>query len=89
MTIMRPPQRGQGPGSTRGSSGAAALLLLGLDDVRRSAEQRAGAGDVSGAIAVGEQPVLADAVEALGQHGQVARDSSMRVTTGRIGGMSI
>ena len=65
MTIMRPPQRGQGQGSTRGSSGAAAFCSLRLNDARRSTEQLASTGDVGGAVAVGEQAVVADAMEAL------------------------
>jgi hypothetical protein len=44
------------------------LLLLGLSDARRSTEQLASACDVGGAIAIGEQAVVTDAVEALGQH---------------------
>ncbi len=32
------------------------------------AKQLAGASDVGGASPIGEQPVMADAVEALGQH---------------------
>ena len=42
------------------------LVVLRLD-ARRHTEQLAGAGDVGGAVAVGEQAVVTDAVEALGQ----------------------
>src|SRR5258708_10321637 len=44
------------------------LLLLGLDDAGRSTEQLACACNVGRAVAIGEQAVVADAVEALGQH---------------------
>ena len=81
MTIMRPPQHGQGQGSTRGSSGSAACCLLGLDDARAAREQLAGAGDVGGTVAVGEQAIVADAVEALGQHvHQEAADELVRAS---------
>jgi hypothetical protein len=43
-------------------------FLLRFNDARPSAEQLTGPCDVGGAIAVGEQPVVADAVEPLGQH---------------------
>jgi hypothetical protein len=43
------------------------LLLLRLNDARGDTEQLAGAGDAGGSVAVGEQAIVADAVEALGQ----------------------
>src|SRR5262245_52788099 len=42
--------------------------LLGLAHGRRHCEQLTSACDVGGASAIGEQPIMADAVEALGQH---------------------
>ena len=68
MMIMRPPQQGHGRGSTRGSSSAAASGVSGSFRARRHGEQLAGARDVGGAVAAGEQAVVADAMEALGQH---------------------
>ena len=46
------------------------LLLLRLYDAWRSTEQLAGASDVGGAVTIGEQAIVADAVEPLGQHVQ-------------------
>src|SRR5204863_3194153 len=55
------------------------LLLLRLNDAGHSTEQLAGAGDVSGTIAVGEEAIVADPVETLGQHvHQEAADELMR-----------
>ena len=68
MMIMRAPQRGQGHGSTRGSSGGGDVVVVEPDDDAARSEQFACAGDVGGTVAVGEQAVVADAVEALGQH---------------------
>ncbi len=61
MMIMRPPQHGQVGllGSTAAAVGLAFRFCNG--------EQLAGAGDVVGARAAGEQAVVADAVEACGQ----------------------
>ena len=65
MMIMRAPQRGQVQGCTRGSSGAAACSFLGST--------------FGGTIAVGEEAIVADPVEALGQHvHQEAADELMR-----------
>ena len=56
------------------------LLLLGLDDAGHGTEQLAGAGDVGGAVAVGEEAIVPNAVEALGQHvDQEAADELVRV----------
>ena len=68
MMIMRPPQQGQGRGSTRGSSAGCGFGVSGCFATGRHGEQLACPRDVGGAIAVGKQPVVADAVEALGQH---------------------
>src|SRR5215469_15502275 len=55
------------------------LLLLRLNDAGQSTEQLAGAGEVGGTIAVGEEAIVADPVEALGQHvHQEAADELMR-----------
>src|SRR5215472_9454844 len=55
------------------------VLLLKLNDAGQSTEQLAGAGDVGGTIAVGEEAIVADPVEALGQHvHQEAADELMR-----------
>src|SRR5215472_1696280 len=55
------------------------LLLLRLNDAGQSTEQLAGVGDVSGTVAVGEEAIVADPVEALGQHvHQEAADELMR-----------
>ena len=64
--IMRPPQQGHGRGSTRGSS-VAGLGRLGFFQARRHREQLAGACDIGGAVAIGKQSVVADAVEAVRQ----------------------
>jgi hypothetical protein len=63
MIIMRPPQRWTGTGKhvrllRRGG------LLLRLNQGRCNSKQLAGAGDVGGATTTGEQPIVADAVEA-------------------------
>src|SRR5262245_65003663 len=70
MTIIRPPQRGQGQGRTRGSSAAAAFSCSGSTtrDARGSTEQLACACDVGGTMGAGEQAIMADTVEAFGQH---------------------
>ena len=65
MMIMRPPQHGHGSEASAArsaSASAGSLWRLG------HGEQLAGAGDVVGAAAVGEQAIVADAVEAAGQH---------------------
>jgi hypothetical protein len=68
MTIIRPPQWGQGQGRTRGSSGAAAFCSSCSTTGGGSTEQLACACDVSGTLAAGEQTVMANAVEAFGQN---------------------
>ena len=84
MTIMRAPQRGHGQGSTRGYP-AAASGALAARRRRGDTEQFAGRGDVLGAVAVGEEPVVADAVEALGQHvHQEPADELVRVKRHRL-----
>ena len=63
MMIMRPPQHGQGcagVGDCIGGVGIGGLALR-----LRHGEQFAGARDVVGAGAAGEQAVVADAVEAV------------------------
>src|SRR5258708_4519300 len=67
MTIMRPPQHGHGRGSTRGSS-IAALGVSGSFAGGGTASSSRAWRNVFGAIAAGEQPIVADAVEALRQH---------------------
>src|SRR6516162_3835871 len=66
MMIIRPPQQRQGRGSTWGSSAAAVVsACFEQDGTFSSSRARA---NVGGAIAVGEQSVVADAVQALGQY---------------------
>ena len=68
MMIMRPPQQGHGRGSMRGwSASGCGLGYLGLLWAGGTASKLAGARDVGGAVAIGEQPVVADAMEALRQ----------------------
>src|SRR5258708_37103566 len=57
MMIMRLPQHGHGRGSARGCSSAAWA--------RRQGEQLARVRNVSGSVAVGEQPIVPNAMEAL------------------------
>ena len=66
MTIMRPPQQGHGRGKTRGPSGSAFSAAPSplASAAGEYGEQRAGLGDVLRAPAIGEQPVMADAVSA-------------------------
>ena len=65
MMIMRPPQQGHGRGSMRGFVGR---WGLGLWAVRadRHGEQLARPCDIGGAVAIGKQAVVADAMEAVG-----------------------
>ena len=66
MMIMRPPQQRHGRGNTRGLSAAAVVsACFEQDGTFSSSRARA---NVGGAIAVGEQSVVADAVQALGQY---------------------
>src|SRR5512132_3565359 len=69
MMIMRPPQHGH---ECFGVCGSLALMLASFDSVDRKywwrREQFAGARDVLGTLAAGEQAIVADAVEACGQH---------------------
>src|SRR6516162_3861650 len=68
MMIMRPPQQRHGRGSTRGPSAAAVSnVLAGFERDGTASNSRARA-MLGGAIAIGEQSVVADAVQALGQH---------------------
>ena len=66
MMIIRPPQHGHGRGNTDGSLGGAGLAASGC--FGGIGEQLASACDVGGAVAVGEQAIVSDAMEALGQH---------------------
>ena len=68
MMIMRPPQQGQGCESVGGSLSPMASASVGFALCRRHVEQLAGSGDVVGAPAIGEETVVADAMEAAGQH---------------------
>ena len=58
-----------------GFGGGCGLGRVGWFRARRYAEQLARLSDIGSAIAVGEQSVMADAVQALGQH--VLRQRSM------------
>jgi hypothetical protein len=60
--IIRPPQRGQGHGYRRCSSELASSSVNGGD-----AQELAEASDVGGTVAIGKQPTVADAAEALGE----------------------
>jgi hypothetical protein len=67
ITIMRAPQRGHGQGSTRRASGVISGCFLWVGR-RDDMEQCAGCRDVLSAVGVGQEPIVADAMEALGQH---------------------
>ena len=67
MMIMRPPQQGHGRGKICCSSVAVALSVSGSLRGRRCGEQLAGAFDVGRAVGIGEQAVVADAVQAFRQ----------------------
>ena len=65
--------------------GGSGLLLFMLNDARGSTEQLACACDVGGTIAAGEQAVMADAVEAFGQHvGEESPDELVGVQCHRL-----
>ena len=85
ITIMRAPQRGHGQGSHAWRIGRDIRLLLWVGGRRGDIEECAGRRDVLGAVGVGEEPVVADAVEALGQHMQEkAADELVRVKPHRL-----
>ena len=85
MTIMRAPQCRHGLRSARGASGCDIRLLLRVGGRRVSAEQCANCCDVLGAVGVGEEPVVADAVEAPRQHvHEKAADELVRVKPHRL-----
>jgi hypothetical protein len=68
MIIMRPPQQRHGRGRTWGSSAAAVSDVsarFGRDGTASSWRPPC---DVGGAMAVSEQSLVADAMQALGQH---------------------
>src|SRR4030088_3291462 len=62
MMIMRLPQHGHGRGSARGCSSAASGVS-GFFWARRQGEQLARVRNVSGSVAVGEQPIVPNAME--------------------------
>src|SRR5262249_12685068 len=62
MTIMRPPQRGQGQGNTRASSAARLCSSAPFTGGGKIKNSRARA-TVRGPVAVGKQAIMADAVE--------------------------
>src|ERR1700757_3455837 len=63
MTIMRPPQHGQGGGSW--SEGRAGVIAVGVRGSRRwHIESPSTEFELVGAMAVGEQAVVTDAMEA-------------------------
>ena len=74
-----------GAGSASAVCGSLALVLMALmasTGMYRRREQFAGAGDVLGTFAAGEQAIVADAVEACGQHvDQEAADELVRVAS--------
>ena len=78
MMIMRPPQHGHGVVDT-GLIGFGGGIEIMLRWVLRHSEQLASTSDIGGAVfAVGEQPVVTDAMQALGQHmDQEAADELM------------
>jgi hypothetical protein len=64
MTIMRPPQQGQGcdgSGGPPSSVPSASPVSRGVEELTRS-------GDVLGSARVGEEPIVTDAMETGGQH---------------------
>ena len=69
MMTMGPPHLGQGcagRGSVRRSSRGSQVSAAGSRHGR--VQQGPGLGEVGGAIAVGEKTIMADAMEALGEH---------------------
>ena len=86
MTSMRPPQRGHGRGSTRGSSGATIFWSSGSTGGGGMASSSRACAMLCGAIAVGEQAVVADAVEAFGQdvHQEAADELGRRQRHGLV-----
>ena len=66
MMIMRPPQQGHGRSEHAGFVDCC-FGRLGFFQARRHREQLAGACDIGRAVAIGEQSVVADAVEAVRQ----------------------
>jgi hypothetical protein len=67
MTIMRPPQQGQGWGVGLPLTAIAAAVIGGVVARLWCGDEFAGAGDVLGTRAAGEEAVVADAVEAMRQ----------------------
>jgi len=67
VTTIRPPQRGPQQGSVCSGDRLRSLRRFRLL-ARRHAEHVAGFGDQPRTIAVGEQAVMADALEPFGQH---------------------
>ncbi len=68
VMIMRPPQHGHGLASVGDSLSPGGGILVGFVGTRRYGVQLTGARDVVDARAAGEQAIVADAVEAAGQH---------------------
>src|SRR5689334_20085778 len=85
MTIMRAPQHGTWARQhTRGVRRKIRLLLR-AGGRRGDLEECTGGGDVLGAVGRGKEPVVADAVEALGQHvQQEAPDELVRLKPHRL-----
>ena len=74
-----------GAGQHAGLVQRSGVLLLKLSDAPRSTEQLASTCDVGGAVAIGKQAVVTDAVEALGQHVQEeSPDELVRVERHRL-----
>ena len=71
MTIMRPPQHGHGRGRTREPSGSVfSRGCVSLPATAKTASNARALAMFPFAVAIGEKPVMPDAVEALRQHMQ-------------------
>src|SRR3954466_13187205 len=68
MTIMRAPQQGHGDGSTRGLSGATSGCFCASAAGATTPSSAGAVAMLSARLADAKSPVVADAVEALGQH---------------------
>src|SRR6478672_5040194 len=85
MTIMRAPQRGHGQGRTRGASGVPSGCCCGSAAGGVTSNSARVRRDVLGAVSVGKEPVVADAVKTLGQHvQQEAPDELVRMKPHRL-----
>jgi hypothetical protein len=85
ITIMQPPQRGQGQGSVRGVSVAISGCSCGSAAGGVTLRSARAVAMFSARLAFGKEPVVADAVEAHGQHvHQETSDELVRVKPHRL-----